>query len=141
MPKDNLYLLDTHAFVWLIDGDKRIKNTRTFNSIVKASEVSGLRVSVISVWEIAMLEAKSRLKFTVDINDWVDQALQAPGVICEPLSPHVAVNSARLPGTFHGDPADRIIVATARYLQCPVVTADKKILSYAHAGYVKAVEV
>lgn len=140
MQNDNLYLLDTHAFVWLIDGKKRIKNMRSFNLLKKASKLSGLRISVISIWEIALLEVKGRIKFTIDINDWVDQALNAPGVICEPLSPHVAVTSAHLPGEFHGDPADRIIVATARYLQCPVVTADKKIQSYAHAGYVRIVE-
>ena len=78
---------------------------------------------------------------TVDIFDWIDQALAAPGIVCEPITPHIAVTSTRLPGYFHGDPADGIIVATARHPQCPVITADREILSYAKEGYVKSIKV
>jgi len=141
MLNSNAYLLDTHVFLWLIDGNKRFKQIQEFNTIIKAAEKSGLRVSVISLWEIAMLEAKGRLKFTVDIFDWIDQALAAPGIVCEPITPHVAIASTRLPGNFHGDPADRIIVATARRLQCPLITADREILAYADEGYLKAIKI
>jgi PIN domain nuclease of toxin-antitoxin system len=126
MLKNNLFLLDTHAFLWLVNGDDRIKKMTEFNALIRASEVSGLRISAISIWEIAMLEAKGRIRFSLDVSDWVEQALLLPGLILVPLLLHVAVTSTRLPGKFHGDPADRIIVATARYLQCPLVTADKK---------------
>jgi PIN domain nuclease of toxin-antitoxin system len=140
MPKNNLVLLDTHAFVWLINGDTRIKKAHAFTTLTNASKVSGLRISVISTWEIAMLVAKKKIVLNADIHDWIDQALQAPGLICEPVTPRIAVNSTCLPGMFHGDPADRIIVATARHLQCPIVTADKKILSYSKEGFVKTIE-
>ncbi|MBD3419601.1 MAG: PIN domain-containing protein [Chitinivibrionales bacterium] len=140
-PKSEYYILDTHAWVWLLKGDNRIKKAAFFKNVIKASRVSGLYLSAISVWELAMLESKRRIVFSAEIGAWIEQALQAPGLSLVPLLPAISIDSTRLPGTFHGDPADRIIVATARHLQCPLITADKEICNYASQGAVRAVRI
>jgi len=98
-----------------------------------------LLVSAISVWEVGMLEAKGRIILEQDCLDWVRDALAAPGTRLAPLEPAIAIASSRLPGAFHGDPADRIIIATARAYACPIVTADHAIIAYAQSGFVKAI--
>lgn len=79
-----------------------------------------------------MLHAGNRLSFSCSLDEWLDQALQYPGVNLEQLSRTVAVNSCRLPGEIHRDPADRMLIASAIELSCPLVTADRKILDYGH---------
>jgi PIN domain nuclease of toxin-antitoxin system len=98
-----------------------------------------LLVPAICVWEVGMLEAKGRITFDQDCADWVKDALSAPGIQLVPLEPAIAVASTRLPGDFHGDPADRMIVATARANACPLVTADAAIIAYAKSGLVRVV--
>ncbi len=88
-----------------------------------------------------MLEAKGRIIFSTAVSNWIEKALKAPGLELIPLLPSISIDSTRLPGTFHGDPADRIIIATARYLQCSIITADKKILKYLSKGLIKAIKV
>jgi len=129
------FLLDTHVWIWLMQGNPKL-SASTRAEIQAAVPDGQLRVSAISVWEVAMLEAKQRVVFDIDCNVWVDQALSAPGVSLMPLSPEIAIASTRLPGEFHGDPADRMIVATARQQNCTLVTADQAILDYAGAGFV-----
>ena len=85
-----------------------------------------------------MLVAKSRLAFSRDVLDWINEALTGPGIALVPLLPKIAVASSRLPGGPHGDLADRVIVATARHLGAPVVTADRKILTYSRQGHLRA---
>ena len=77
-----------------------------------------------------MLEAKGRIRLAKDCLAWVHDALTSPGISLVPLTPEIAVESSRLPGTFHGDPADRILVATARLLGATLLTRDAKILTY-----------
>lgn len=89
-------------------------------------------VSAISAWEIAMLVSKGRLALTMDIDDWVETVASIEGVSFVPVDTDVAVQSVRLPGEFHPDPADRIIVALARHYSVPLVTADAKIREYRH---------
>lgn len=93
-------------------------------------------VSAISVWEVAMLDSKGRIRLSGDGSEWVREALSAPGVQLLPLSPDIAVASSRLPGTFHGDPADRILAASARLMTLTLVTRDERMLAYAAAHYV-----
>lgn len=88
-----------------------------------------------------MLEAKGRIVLPLDSVGWVRQALRAPGVSLADLTPEIALESSRLPGEFHGDPADRILVATARNLQAALVTSDQPILRYAQKRYLTAVPV
>ena len=141
MPRNENYLLDTHVWIWLLNGSQRLKKSNTLGKILNASKNSSINISAISIWELAMLEVKGRIIFSTEINNWVDQALKAPGLNLIPLLPSISIDSTRLPGTFPGDPADRIIVATARYLQCPILTADKKILNYSSKGIIKAIKV
>jgi PIN domain nuclease of toxin-antitoxin system len=84
----------------------------------------------------ASLVEKGRLVLSVPIEQWIDQALASPGIAFLPLTPEIAVASTRLPGTFHKDPADQIIVATARSLNIPVATDDARILAYPHTKLV-----
>jgi PIN domain nuclease of toxin-antitoxin system len=139
MPRNEKFLLDTHVWIWLLNGDVRIKQSRIFSNIIAASKQAGLFASAISIWEIAMLEAKGRLAFSTGISSWVEDAIKAPGFQIVPLLPEISIDSTRLPGLFHGDPADRIIVATARFLKCSLITVDKKILAYAKGGFLDVV--
>ena len=106
--------------------------------IATAAERGMVFVSAISVWEVAMLEARGRLTFSVECRDWVERALQAPGLQFVALSPAIAIDSTRLPGAIHSDPADRILVATARALNGTLITRDRALLDYSQGGYVKA---
>ena len=96
----------------------------------------GLVVSVFSVWEIAKLVQKRKLQFSIPYREWLAAAMQAEGITMHPLTPEVCMESTELPGVFHGDPADQIIVATARLLSAPVVTSDRKIREYHHVATV-----
>jgi PIN domain nuclease of toxin-antitoxin system len=89
-------------------------------------------VSIISCWEIAKLVEKGRLALALPVDQWIDQALAYPGLRLLPLDPKIAVTSTQLPPPFHNDPADQIIAATARELDCPLATDDGRILAYPH---------
>lgn len=132
------YLLDTHAWIWVIEGKAEIAGSSIVRRIEAASETNLIYISAISPWEVGMLEAKRRLRFTLPCLQWVLSALEAPGITLAPVDPYIAVESSFLPGEFHGDPADRIIVATARRLGATLISRDREILDYAAAGYVKA---
>jgi len=132
-------LLDTHVWVWLMLGDTRL-GRRSRNLLEAAVPDGRLRVSVISVWEVAMLEANGRLHLASDCADWVGEALSAPGIRLAELTPEIAVASTRLPGKFHGDPADRILAATARETGAALVTADRAILDYGRRGHLRALK-
>ena len=128
-------LLDTHALVWLVDGDRRLLSAAR-KRITTAAQDSQLWVSAITPWEVAMLVAKGRLSLNRDAMDWVDAALALPGLRLAPIEPAIAVASTRLPGDIHGDPSDRLIVATARHLGATLVTADAQLLAYGALGHV-----
>ena len=129
-------LLDTHVLVWLLDGNERLgEKSRTL--IQQSAQADSLYVSAITPWEIAMLVSKGRLTLVQEVGEWLRIAISMPGVRMAPLSIDVSVASTRLPGAFHSDPADRIIVATARHLGATLVTEDKLVLDYGKAGHVK----
>jgi PIN domain nuclease of toxin-antitoxin system len=89
-------------------------------------------ISSISVWEIAMLVSHGRLALTTDSAQWISMVEQIKVVRFIPVDNEIRLKSCELPGTFHKDPADRLIVATARKLAAPLLTADEKILAYPH---------
>ena len=129
-------LLDIHALVWLLDGNERLgKKSRTL--IQQSAQAGSLYVSAITPWEIAMLVSEGRLTLVQEVAEWLRTAISMPGVRMAPLSIDVSVASTRLPGDFHSDRADRIIVATARHLGATLVTEDKLVLDYGKAGHVK----
>jgi len=142
MQKNNsegLLLLDTHIWLWLLEGYDILYNSGVLENIEKAASHSKLRVSLISLWEVAMLEAKGRIRFNVNCLDWLTEALKAPGLSILEMTPEIAVLSAKLPGDFHGDPADRIIIASAITHNASLVTKDKKIIKYGKDNDVKIV--
>jgi PIN domain nuclease of toxin-antitoxin system len=123
-------VLDTHIWVWWVHGDPRL--TRAQQQIIEANEQVGLGVSVISCWEIAKLVEYKRLALPCPTLEWLHQALAYPGVRLLDLSPRIVTESTELPGEFHRDPADQLIVATARVLGYSLLSADEKILNYTH---------
>jgi PIN domain nuclease of toxin-antitoxin system len=123
-------LLDTHIWVWWVDGNTQLTSTQ--RNQIETHEGTGLGVSVISCWEVAKLVELNRLELRCPVGEWIEQALAYPGIRLLYLTPRIAVESTRLPGTFHRDPADQIIVATARVRRCAVLTADERILQYPH---------
>jgi PIN domain nuclease of toxin-antitoxin system len=123
-------VLDTHIWVWWVHGDAHLPPAHA--ATLQENESSGLGVSAISCWEVAKLVEKGRLALPRPVDVWMQEALGYPGVTLLPLEPGIAVESTRLPQPFHDDPADQIIVATARFYQCPLVTLDRKISAYAH---------
>ena len=125
-----MILLDTHVLIWWTNGEQdRLSNTAI--AAIEAEEQQRL-VSAISCWEVAMLVDRGRLGLSVDVERWLHLVASIPKLQLLPLSPTVAVASTRLPGTFHADPADRFLVAQARDLNIPLMTADSKIRAYPH---------
>ena len=138
MAKHNGLLLDTHIWIWLNNADAELK-PKAIAWIDAAAQGDGVFISAITVWEVATLVSKKRLILQISLADWIDTALSQPGIELAPLSPFISIESASLPGLFHGDPADRIITATARVNQLTLMTRDNLILQYAKKGFLKAV--
>jgi len=132
-------LLDTHVWLWYVEG-ARARFSRKIEPLVEAAvERGGLLISAISVWEIAVLNALRRIELSQDVRAWVGRALSFPGVRFQGLSPSIAIESTSLPGELHRDPADRILVATARLTGAALVTCDERVLAYAKHGHVRVV--
>ena len=133
-----ILLLDTHVWIWLVEGVASRLGRTALRRLERASAGGRLRLSVISAWEVAMLQSKGRVQCLPTVDDWVDKNLSAPGLQLSDLTPQIAVDSSRLPDLAHGDPADRIIIATARRLPATLVTRDRAMLRYARAGHLAA---
>jgi PIN domain nuclease of toxin-antitoxin system len=117
-----LIVLDTHAWIWWVTGSAKLPR-RVKRRLDRAN---GLGVSAISCWEVGMLVVRGRLRLDRAARDWVRQALSVPRVELVPLDAEAAVAAAELPD-FGGDPADRLIVASARQVGAPLATADERI--------------
>jgi PIN domain nuclease of toxin-antitoxin system len=137
---DRALLLDTHIWVWYVENEPR-RFSRKIEPLIEAAVQRGdLVVSAISVWEVAMLAAIRRIELSQDVRTWMGRALAFPGVRLKGLSPSIAIESTRLPGPLHRDPADRILIATARLTGAALVTCDKRLLAYAKQGHVRVVD-
>lgn len=134
------FLLDTHVWIWYVEDEVGRLSRRIQPRIERAVQRGDVLISAISVWEIAQLEAARRLDLALDVRVWVSRALGFPGVRLKGLSPSIAIESTRLPGQFHRDPADRILIATARLLGATLVTCDERILAYAKQGHVRVAD-
>ncbi len=124
-------LLDTHVWLWVIDGTPGALAPTVRRTIEQAAADRRLFVSDFSCWEVAMLAAKGRLELAVDVNAWLDRALEAPGIQTVPLTRAVLVRSTALPGEPHGDPADRILLSSAHAIGAALLTCDRGIIAYA----------
>jgi len=124
-----MIVLDTHVLIWLIREPEKIP-IKALNLIKKGQKNNDIYISSISMWEIAMLENKNRLRLNVSIETWLQKVEDLPFLNFISIDNNIAIKSVLLGEKFHGDPADRIIVATALKLGATLITADKKILSY-----------
>ena len=131
-------LLDTHIWLWFAEASRRLKTParEAIESAVASGE--GLSVSIMSIWEISLLTAKGRIHLGMPVDAWVEKALTLPALKVMPLEPALIFDAHRLPGDFHADPADRLIVATARHHELTLITDDWKILDYGAQGYLRA---
>jgi PIN domain nuclease of toxin-antitoxin system len=127
-------VLDTHVWVWWVQDETRLSDAQ--RDRLAGSEAVGIGVSAISCWEVAKLVEKDRLDVAMPLAEWLAAALAYPGIRRLPLTDDVIVESVSLPGAFHHDPADQLLVATARTLGVPLVTSDRKILAYPHVDSV-----
>ena len=135
-------LLDTCAVIWLANGNPLHHDSVA--SIVRAGLSGGIFVSPASAWEIGLL-AKPRsgrgasVQFKPAPKTWFARFAAGPGIRLADLTPNIAIDASWLPGDLHGDPGDRMIIATARHLRIPIVTRDSKIIDYAAAGHVEVI--
>jgi len=120
------FVLDTHVLLGWFEGHSLSPAHRRV--VRRASTTHPLWVSDITLWEIATLLALGRIRLALPLREWLDRATAAPLVMRHGISPAVAAEVASLPASFHRDPADRIIVATARVLGGTLLTADRRIV-------------
>jgi PIN domain nuclease of toxin-antitoxin system len=135
-------LLDTCAVIWLVNAEPL--PVGVIGAINHAGRTGGVFVSTASAWEIGLLSRpKPRRKpmpeFWPDPKTWFTKLMAMPGIREAPITPAIAIDASYLPGDFHADPMDRLIIATARHLGMPIVTADRKIIAYAEAGFVRVI--
>lgn len=121
-------LLDTHAAIWSALGTVTPSARKAIDAAAGRGE---LLLSPISAWEIGMLVAKGRLELAMPVETYVDTLYALPGVVTAALTPKIAAAAASLPGEPHGDPADRLLIATAAAFGATLVTRDERILHYA----------
>jgi PIN domain nuclease of toxin-antitoxin system len=133
-------VLDTHIWLWIVEGARTRLSASAIQEIEEASRRGTVLISAISVWEVAMLEAKGRISLSRPLHEWVRAALRAPGARLLELTPEIAIESTRLPGGPNGDPADRILVASARVLGGRLATSDARIIGYAEQGHLRVLD-
>lgn len=125
-----MILLDTHIWVWWVSNDSHLADAQT--QFLRNHETEGWGVSIVSCWEVAKLVEHGRLSLDRPVGRWIEESLAIPHVRLVDLSTRIVVESTQLPKPFHRDPADQLLVATARSAECPLMTMDGKILGYPH---------
>lgn len=130
-----MIVLDTHIWVWWVDGSSRL--TAQQQAWIQTYQPQGLGISIISCWEVAKLVEYGRMALQCPLEEWIEQALAYPGVRLLELTPRIVVEATQLPAPFHRDPADQIIVATARVWNTPLLTSDDRIVHYPHVSALK----
>ena len=126
-----MIIIDTHVWLWLLHDPSQLSNAVRAQIEIEEAQ-NGILVSAISVWEIAVKSSLGKLALPLPIEDWYALAKSHSGIVIEALNPEDAISSTQLPGDFHKDPADRIIVAMARRYDVPLITCDNNILKYPH---------
>ncbi len=125
-----MILLDTHTWIWSHSATKLLSGK--VRKLIKQTQTDLRAIASISIWEFAMMVAKGRVNVKIDAMRWLNDSIQNSGLRVIDLTPEIAIDSCNLPGEFHKDPADRIIVATARTQNLTLLTKDKKIIDYPH---------
>lgn len=124
-----MIILDTHIWIWWVDQNPKL--TPKYQSLINTYQSQGLGISIISCWEIAKLVEKNKIALNIPVENWLNQALSYPNVHLIDLTIPIIMESTQLIN-FYADPADQIIVATAKVYHCPLLTADQKILNYSY---------
>ncbi len=119
-------VLDTHTWLWWVDSPNRL-SAPARRAIEEADQI---RLSSISCWELATLVRLRRIEFDRDVRMWIRQALAIDRVTVTPVSSEIAIDAGSLPAEFPGDPADRVIYATARSADCPLITRDRVLRAF-----------
>jgi PIN domain nuclease of toxin-antitoxin system len=127
-----MIVLDTHVWVWLVSNPELLSSPAR-KAIEEAKDQHAIYISSVSAWEVALLVAKRRLRFTLDVADWISKSEALPFFHFVPIDNAIAIKSVNLAHPLHDDPADRIIIATALSIGAPLVTKDERILRYPHA--------
>jgi PIN domain nuclease of toxin-antitoxin system len=132
-------LLDTHALIWIVA--RAPMSSASLVAVREAARTGEVLVSPVSAWEVGLLATarRSSIRFLPTPQEWLKRALRTPGVQLTPLLPEAAIEAAFLPGELHRDPADRLLIATARQLRATLITRDELILAYARQGHVDAI--
>lgn len=130
-------LLDTHIWVWWVVGDERL-SPQLVERLDGFPEANRPVISAISLWEVAMLMGLGRLNLKMPIDQWFRHAGNAATIQTWPITTQIAAEVAALPDTFHRDPADRLIVATSRQRNVPLLTMDRRIVESGLARLWKA---
>jgi PIN domain nuclease of toxin-antitoxin system len=138
-PARGLLLLDTHVVLWAAFDDRRLGKMAQ-RAINLGSDEDRNVISAITPWEIGLLAGKKRINLYKDTLEWMRETLAKPGVRLIALEPAIAIESTRLPFEMHADPADRILVATARHLGATLVTADRTLLELAKNGHFRVMD-
>lgn len=125
-------LLDTHVLIWWLNDRRRLSLAQQ-EVVGSAQSDEPLLVSDISLWEVATLHGLGRIRLALPLREWLDKAVAPPLVQRHGISPAIAAEVAALPDSFHRDPADRILVATARVLGATLLTQDRRIVDAALA--------
>ncbi|CAN2039643.1 PIN domain-containing protein [Candidatus Magnetomoraceae bacterium gMMP-15] len=125
-----MILLDTHAWWWAISEPENL--SAPAQQLISDTPSGQHCISSISLWEFAMMAQRGRIQLTITPQEWLSFALGMANTQVLPLSADIALDSCNLPGEFHKDPADRLIVATARISHLTLVTKDRKIRDYKH---------
>ena len=129
-----MIILDTRVWVWWALGLPNLREAQ--RRAIAENENDRIGICTFSCWEVAKLVQGNKLRLPVELTEWFDTSLKYPGVALLYMTPEIAIESNRLPGDFHRDPADQIIVATARIHRCPLVSSDEKIRRYPHVSTV-----
>lgn len=131
-------MLDTHVWLWLAAGTPEKLRPAARKAVEQASVSSPLLISIISVWEVTLLESRKRLRLPMPVNEWVERALDRLDIRLIGLAhARTVIDSCSLPGDFRPNPADRLLVATGRCENAVLVTHDTRILDYGASGHVR----
>jgi PIN domain nuclease of toxin-antitoxin system len=129
-----VFLLDTHVWLWSVEGNARRIGPRTRRMLARAEAAGTLRVSPMTLFEVVALHTLGRLRLVTRPDDWIREALESGGVRIAELSPEIAIDAGSIARTALGDPIDRLLVATASRAQATLLTSDARILGYAKAS-------
>jgi len=136
---ETVILLDTQILLWFTEGDTRLSEQARVH-VGEEWKAERAAISAMSLWEIGMLLEKRRISISLPLPDYVQRVVDGAKLKVVPIDRSIAFESSQLPAGLPGDPDDRLIAATARTLNRPLLTADRQILAYAAAGHLQAID-